>query len=230
MAEKTCAELVEVKVVGHPVETRQGLVERQNSAFSVRRQCELLGLNRAGLYHQAHGENAENLWLMRLLDEQYTRTPFYGVLRMTAYLRSLGHEANPKRVRRLLRLMRLEAVYQKPNLSQANPEHRVYPYLLRGLAIERRVQVWSTDITYIRLAGGFVYLTAVMDWHSRYVLGWALSTTLDADASTSSAQVSASKPWGGCCSKGNAKSSIPTRARSLPVHALPNRCWTRGFR
>ena len=156
-------------------------MERQDAVFSVRRQCGLLGLNRAGLYYPPQGENAENLGLMRLLDEQYTRTPFYGVLRMTAYLRSLGHEINPKRVRRLLRLIGLDAVYQKPNLSQANPEHRVYPYLLRGLSIERRDQVWSTDITYVRLAGGFVYLTAVMDWHSRYVLGWALSTTLDAD-------------------------------------------------
>ena len=118
---------------------------------------------------------------MRLLDEQYTRTPYYGVLRMVAYLRSLGHEVNPKRVRRLLRTMGLEAVYQKPNTSQSNPQHRIYPYLLRGLSIERCDQVWSTDITYVRLASGFVYLMAVLDWYSRYVLGWALSTTLDAD-------------------------------------------------
>jgi putative transposase len=118
---------------------------------------------------------------MRLLDEQYTRTPCYGVLRMAAYLRSLGHEVNPKRVRRLLRTMGLEAVYQKPDTSQPNPEHKVYPYLLRGLSIDRCDQVWSTDITYVRLAAGFVYLMAVIDWHSRYVLGWALSTTLDAD-------------------------------------------------
>jgi putative transposase len=118
---------------------------------------------------------------MRLLDEQYTRTPCYGVLKMTAYLRSLGHAVNPKRVRRLLRTLGLEAVYQKPNTSQPNPEHKVYPYLLRGLVIDRCDQVWSTDITYIRLTSGFVYLMAVIDWHSRYVLGWAPSTTLDAD-------------------------------------------------
>ena len=118
---------------------------------------------------------------MRLLDEQYTRTPCYGVLKMEAYLRNLGYEVNPKRVRRLLRLMGLEAVYQKPNTSKPNPEHKVYPYLLRGLVIDRCDQVWSTDITYIRLTSGFVYLMAVIDWHSRYVLGWALSTTLDAD-------------------------------------------------
>jgi len=149
--------------------------------FSLRRQCELLGLNRSGLYYRPAGESDENLALMRLLDEQYTRTPCYGVLRMAAYLRSLGHEANPKRVRRLLRTMGLEAVYQKPDTSQPNPEHKIYPYLLRGLPIDRCDQVWSTDITYIRLARGFVYLMAVIDWYSRYVLGWALSTTLDAD-------------------------------------------------
>lgn len=118
---------------------------------------------------------------MRLLDEQYAKTPFYGVLKMTAFLRSLGYPVNPKRVRRLLRMMGLEAVYQKPNLSQPHPDHIVYPYLLRGLAIERCNQVWSCDITYIRLRHGFVYLFAVIDWYSRYVLDWALSTTLEAD-------------------------------------------------
>lgn len=150
-------------------------------AFSLRQQCALLGLNRSGLYYRPTAESDENLALMRLLDEQYTRTPCYGVLRMAAYLRSLGHEVNPKRVRRLLRTMGLEAVYQKPDTSRPNPEHKVYPYLLRGLPIDRCDQVWSTDITYIRLARGFVYLMAVIDWYSRYVLGWALSTTLDAD-------------------------------------------------
>ena len=152
-----------------------------DEVFSLRQQCELLGLNRSGLYYRPAGESDENLALMRLLDEQYTRTPCYGVLRMAAYLRSLGHEVNPKRVRRLLRTMGLEAVYQKPNTSQPNPEHKIYPYLLRGLPIDRCDQVWSTDITYIRLSRGFVYLMAVIDWYSRYVLGWALSTTLDAD-------------------------------------------------
>ena len=149
--------------------------------MSLRRQCELLGLNRAGLYYRPVGESAENLALMRLLDEQYTRTPHYGVLRMTAHLRRLGHEVNPKRVRRLLRVMGLETVYPKPALSQPNPEHTVYPYLLRGLAIDHCDQVWSSDITYIRLAAGFGYLMAVIDWYSRYVLGWALSPTLEAD-------------------------------------------------
>lgn len=156
-------------------------VDPQDKVFSVRQPCALLGLNRSVLYYRAVGESEANLALMRLLDEQYTRTPYYGVLRMVAYLRSLGHEVNPKRVRRLLRTMGLEAIYQKPDTSQPNPEHKVYPYLLRGRVIERCDQVWSTDITYVRLASGFVYLMAVIDWYSRYVLGWALSTTLDAD-------------------------------------------------
>ena len=149
--------------------------------LSIRRQCELLGLNRSSLYYQATGESDFNLMLMRELDEQYTRTPFYGVLKMTEHLRQSGHEVNEKRVRRLLREMSLEAVYPKPNLSRKHPDHRVFPYLLRGLKIDRCDQVWSTDITYIRLERGFVYLMAIIDWHSRYVLNWALSTTLEAD-------------------------------------------------
>jgi putative transposase len=119
--------------------------------------------------------------LMHELDKQYTETPFYGVLKMTEHLRSLDHQVNPKRVRRLLRLMGLEAVYPRPKLSQANPEHKIYPYLLRNVSIERCNQVWSTDITYIRLRHGFVYLMAIIDWYSRYVINWALSTTLEAD-------------------------------------------------
>jgi putative transposase len=157
------------------------LLDPQDGLFSIRRQCELLSLNRSSLYYRPVGESEENIGLMRLLDEQYTRTPCYGVLKMEAYLRSLGYEVNIKRVRRLLRTMGLEAIYQKPNTSKPNPEHKVYPYLLRGLVIDHCDQVWSTDITYVRLASGFVYLVAVIDWYSRYVLGWALSTTLDAD-------------------------------------------------
>jgi putative transposase len=127
------------------------------------------------------GIDAYTLLLMHELDKQYTETPFYGVLKMTEYLNLQGHQVNVKRVRRLLRMMGLEAVYPKPKLSQANPEHKVFPYLLRNLPIERCNQVWSTDITYIRLRRGFVYLMAIIDWYSRYVLNWALSTTLEAD-------------------------------------------------
>jgi len=125
-------------------------------------------------------ESALNQELMRLIDEQYTRTPFYGSPRMTAHLRRQGFGINPKRVRRLMRRMGLEAVGPKPRLSRANKKHRKYPYLLRDLDIRRPDQVWCSDITYIRLSGGFVYLTAVMDWHTRYVLSWELSNTLDA--------------------------------------------------
>jgi putative transposase len=157
------------------------MIDRPDGEFSLRRQCGLLGLNRSSLYYRPATESEENLRLMRLLDEQYTRTPYYGVLRMTAWLRHLGYEVNPKRVRRLLRLMGLEAVYQKPVTSQPNPEHEIYPYRLRGLAIDHCDHVWSADITYVRLASGFVYLMAVIDWYSRYVLGWELGTTLEAD-------------------------------------------------
>src|SRR5262245_33693632 len=116
---------------------------------------------------------------MRLLDEQYTQTPYYGVRRMTAWLRSQGYPVNHKRVARLLHTMGLETIYPKPRTSQSHPAHRVYPYLLRDVPIMRVNQVWSTDITYIRLHSGFVYLVAVMDWFSRYVLSWALSITMD---------------------------------------------------
>ena len=152
-----------------------------DDTFSQRQQCNLLEINRSSLYYQPVGESAENLMLMRLLDEQYTKTPFYGVLKMTVYLRSLGYTINPKRVRRLLRTMGLEAIYQKPKMSKPNPEHKIYPYLLRGLEISRCNQVWSTDITYCALKSGFVYLMAIIDWYSRYVLGWALSTSMEAD-------------------------------------------------
>ena len=141
----------------------------------------MLGLSRSACYYQARGESAANLQLMRLLDEQYTRTPFYGVCRMTAWLRAQGYAVNPKRVRRLLRLMGLEAIYQRPSLSQPAPGHRIYPYLLRQVVIERPNQVWSSDITYIRLCDGFIYLVAVIDWFSRYVLAWEVSVTLDSD-------------------------------------------------
>jgi len=147
--------------------------------LSLRRQCELLGVNRAGLYYKSVGESQENLRLMRLIDEQYTRAPFYGSRRMTAWLATEGYEVNRKRVSRLMALMGIEAVYPKPRLSRPGEGHKIYPYLLRGVAVERVNQVWSTDITYIRMAEGFVYLVAIMDWFSRFVLSWSLSLTLE---------------------------------------------------
>ena len=160
-------------------ETKRGLIEPEHPQISIARQCDLLGMPRATYYYQATGEREENLQLMRLLDEQYTQTPYYGTRRMTAWLRSQGYAVNRKRVTRLLRTMGLETIYPKPRMSEAHPGHRVYPYLLRDVPITRVNQVWSTDITYIRLHGGFVYLVAVMDWFSRYVLSWALSITMD---------------------------------------------------
>jgi len=156
-------------------------IELNHRKLSHRKQCRLLGINRSSLYYRPAGIDDYSLLLMHELDKQYTETPFYGVLKMTEYLRSQGHQVNPKRVRRLLRKMGLEAVYPKPKLSQTNAEHKVFPYLLRGLPIERCDQVWSTDITYIRMKHGFVYLMAIIDWYSRYVLNWALSTALEAD-------------------------------------------------
>jgi putative transposase len=156
-------------------------VDREHAEISVRRQCELLGANRSGLYYEPVGESEENLTLMRLLDQQYTRTPFYGGRKMVEWLDTQGFRVNRKRVSRLMDLMGIEAVYPKPKLSQPGDGHKVYPYLLRGVEVCRVNQVWSTDITYIRMAQGFVYLVAVMDWFSRYVLSWRLSLTMELD-------------------------------------------------
>lgn len=147
--------------------------------MSLARQGELLGLPRSTYYYAAQGESPENLHWMRLLDEQYTETPYYGSRRMTAWLRSQGDNVNRKRVTRLMRKMGIEALYPKPRPTQPHPAHRIYPYLLRDVSIVRVNQVWSTDITYIRLHSGFIYLVAVMDWFSRYVVSWALSITMD---------------------------------------------------
>jgi len=155
------------------------MIEPGYEGLSVTRQCELVGLARSSLYYRPQGESQENLELMERMDETYTRWPFYGVRRMTAQLRQEGYEVNPKRVRRLLRLMGLEAIYPRKRLSVAAAEHRRYPYLLAGVEVERPDQVWSADITYIRLQKGFLYLVAMLDWYSRYVLSWALSATLE---------------------------------------------------
>lgn len=157
----------------------RSLIERENSEISLRRQCKLLGVNRSSVYYEPVGENVEDLFLKRVLDEQYTRTPFYGVRRMTAFLRQAGFWVNEKRVRRLLREMGLLAIYPKPRLSAGRVENPRFPYLLKEVRIERVNQVWSTDITYIRLVSGFCYLVAVMDWYSRYVLAWRLSNNLE---------------------------------------------------
>jgi len=136
-------------------------------------------MSRASYYYEPAGETPENLRLMRLIDEQYLKTPFYGSRRMAAWLVQQGEEVNRKRVQRLMRLMGLEAIYPGPRTTRSDAEHKVYPYLLRDVPITRRDQVWSTDITYIPMRTGYMYLSAVMDWHSRYVLSWRLSNSLD---------------------------------------------------
>ena len=155
------------------------MIEVGHPTLSLRRQCELLDLNRASYYYQPGTETTENLRLMRLIDGQYLKTPFYGSRRMTAWLIREGEVVNRKRVRRLMEVMGLEAIHPGPRTTVPNPDHKVYPYLLRDVAIERRDQVWSSDITYLPLPQGFMYLTVVIDWHSRYVLSWRLSNTLD---------------------------------------------------
>jgi putative transposase len=147
----------------------------------VRRQCELLGLNRSTWYYEAVSESAANLALMRRIDEQYLRTPFFGSRRMAVWLERQGEPINRKRVQRLMRLMGLQAIYPKPRTTVAGAGHKIYPYLLRNTSVTRPNQVWSADITYVPLRCGFLYLMAILDWYSRYVLAWRLSNSLDVD-------------------------------------------------
>jgi putative transposase len=156
------------------------MVEPQHPSLSLRRQCALLGLNRASYYQQPTGESPLNLALMHLIDQEYTRAPFYGYRKMTARLtRQHGYAVNHKRVARLMRKMGLQAIFPGPQASLSHPQHKKYPYLLRHLKVERPNQVWAADITYVPMPHGFMYLVAVMDWFSRYVLAWQLSNTLD---------------------------------------------------
>ena len=164
-----------------PIEGKRKIIEYRNEKIPVYRQCELLGLARSSLYYKAKGTSESNLELMRLIDEQYTRAPFYGSRKMTEWLRLKGYRINRKRVVRLMRVMGLEAIYPKPRTNVVDKGHKVYPYLLRGVRITRPNQVWSTDITYIRLKKGFIYLVAIIDWYSRYVVSWDISITLEAE-------------------------------------------------
>ena len=157
---------------------RRNLVDRAG-ALSIRRQCALLGISRSSVYYAPRGESAENLALMRRMDALSLQYPFYGSRQMARHLRREGVAAGRRRVRRLLRLMGLEAIYRKPRTSDAQPDHHVYPYLLRELTIDRPDQVWCADITYIPVTTGFLYLVAIMDWASRHVLSWRLSNTMD---------------------------------------------------
>ena len=163
------------------VETKRTLVERDDAAISLRRQCALLGIARSGLSYEPVAPSAATVAVLHALDATYTAYPFFGSRRLTVWLQQQGYAVNRKRVSRLMRQLGLTAIYPGPRTSVPHPGHTVYPYLLRGVAITAVNQVWSTDITYIRLHGGFVYLTAVMDWYSRYVLAWELSNTLAED-------------------------------------------------
>ena len=153
------------------------MIRRDDPEISIARQCRLLGLPRSTLYYRVMGESPENEALMRVIDEQFMETPYYGSRQMVRHLRRLGHRINRKRVRRLMRIMGLEAIYCVPRTSAPHPGHRIYPYLLKDVAVTRPNQVWCTDITYIPMRRGYLYLVAVMDWHSRKVLSWRLSNT-----------------------------------------------------
>ena len=155
------------------------MIDVNHAHISISRQCQLLDLPRATYYRELKGVSKYNLMLMDEIDKIYTKYPFYGSRKITMELHDMGYGINRKRVQKLMRQMGLEAIYPKPNLSRHNPEHKVYPYLLRNMVITKSDQVWSTDITYIRTPNGFMYLTAVMDWYSRFVLSWRLSNTLD---------------------------------------------------
>jgi putative transposase len=155
------------------------MIEPGHAVLSVRRQCELVGLSRSSWSYECAPESADNLRLMRQIDEEYLRHPFKGSRQMLVWLKAQGEAANRKRVQRLMRLMGLEAIYPRPRTTARNAAHKIYPYLLRNVEILRPNHVWSTDITYIPLRGGYLYLVAVIDWYSRYVLSWRLSNTLD---------------------------------------------------
>jgi putative transposase len=157
------------------------VIEKKHPKLSLSRQCELVSIARSSYYYQPSGESDFNLELMRRIDEQYLKTPWYGSRQMKRYLRRQGLRVNRKRIRRLMRKMGLVAVAPAPNTSRRHRQHKVYPYLLRGMAITKPDQVWCADVTYIPMARGFLYLVAIMDWASRRVLSWRLSNTMDAD-------------------------------------------------
>jgi putative transposase len=156
-------------------------IERNHPRLSLRRQCRLLSLSRSALYYTPVGETAENLALMALIDRQFLETPWYGSRQMARWLCRQGHAVGRHRVRRLMRKMGLTPIYQPPRTSQPHPQHKVYPYLLKGLEIARPNHVWCADITYIPMRRGFLYLVAIMDWATRKVLAWRLSNTMEAD-------------------------------------------------
>ena len=157
------------------------MIEADHPDLSIGKQCDLLSISRSSFYYEPKGETALNLSLMRQIDKQFLETPFYGVRQMTWHLRNEGHRVNEKCIRRLMRLMGLMPIYQKPNTSKPTKGHKIYPYLLRNLRVDRPDQVWAADITYLPMRRGFLYLVAIMDWHTRKVLAWRISNTLEAE-------------------------------------------------
>ena len=157
------------------------MIEKDHPRLSVAEQCRLLSISRSSFYYEPKGETILNLALMRLIDEQFLETPFYGVRQMTWHLRAQGHPVNEKRIRRLMRLMGLTPIYQRPKTSIRAKGHKTYPYLLKGLKIDRPNQVWCSDVTYVPMRRGFLYLVVIMDWVTRKVLAWRLSNTLETE-------------------------------------------------
>ena len=192
---------------------RLEMIER-NEVLSISRQCALLSISRSSVYYESRGESTENLALMRRMDALSLQYPFYGSRQMLRHLRREGVAVGRRRVRRLMRVMGLEAIYRKPRTSVAEPDHRIYPYLLRGLTIDRPNQVWCSDITYIPVSSGFLYLVAIMDWASRHVLAWRLSNTMEA--------ASAWTRWRRHCRWARRKSSIRIRGHSLRARRSPS--------
>ncbi len=209
---------------------RRKMVDREHPSLSMTRQCALLGVSRSGLYYRSRGTSEENLALMQAMDRQYLETPFFGSRRMRAWLERQGMVVGRKRVQRLMRTMGLRAIYRGPRTSRPAAEHRVYPYLLRNVQITQPNQVWATDITYLPMARGFLYLVAIIDWHSRYVVSWRLSNTLEADFCIEALQEALGQ---GQPKVFNTDQSLPQRrqgAASSPAEGSSGCCGTTGSR
>jgi putative transposase len=200
------------------IERRRQMIEPEHPRLSVVRQCELVSISRSGFYYRPAGETPLNLTLMRLIDEQFLETPWYGSRQMARHLRREGYTVGRKRVRRLMAMMGLEPIYQRPRTTIPHPEHGIYPYLLREMVVDRPNQVWCADITYIPMRRGFLYLVAVMDWSTRKVLSWRVSNTMDVEFCIVRRW---KKPWHGSAVR---TFSTLTKAASSPRRASPAFC------
>ena len=202
------------------VAQRRGMVDREHLSLSIARQCALLGVAHSSLYYRPKEASGEDLALMPAMERQYLDTPCYGSRRMKVWLAREGRCVSRKRVQWLMRIMGLRATYRSPRTSLPAPAHRIYPYLLEKIRVTRPNQAWAADITYLPMARGFLYLVAIIDWHSRYVVAWRLSNTLEPTA----ASMPCRRRW----SKSSRRSSTPTKAASLPAWSSPRRCRNTG--